>query len=93
MDDEYKLITSRLSRKFTRDGITIEILIYRGEEDSVWVLEVVDQEGASTVWEDTFKTEQDALNEVYQTIARDGIQTIARDGIASFLRDPEQKLH
>jgi hypothetical protein len=32
-----------------------------------------------------FETEQDALNEAFQTIAS--------EGIASFSRDPEQKLH
>ena len=85
MADEYKLITSPLSRKFTRDGITIEILIYRIDADPAWQLEVVDAAGGSTVWEDLFATEQDALNEAFQTIAS--------EGIASFSRDPDQKLH
>jgi hypothetical protein len=85
MDDEHKIITSPLSRKFTRDGITIQILIYRLEHDPAWQLEVVDQKGTSTVWEDLFATEQDALNEAFQTIAS--------EGIASFLGDPDQKLH
>ena len=85
MEDEHKIITSSLSRKFTRDGITIEILIYRLENDPAWQLEVVDPEGGSTVWEDLFATEQDALNEAFQTIAS--------EGIASFLRDPKQRLH
>jgi hypothetical protein len=85
MDDEYKIINSPLSRKVTRDGTTIEVLIYRGEHEAAWILEVVDHAGGSTVWEDNFATEQDALNEVYQTIAT--------EGIGSFLRDPDQKLH
>jgi hypothetical protein len=85
MDDETKLITSRLSRTITRDGITVEIHIVRSEGDPEWTLEVVDHDGACTVWEDTFATEQDALNEVFQTIAV--------DGMSSFLRQPEQKLH
>jgi hypothetical protein len=72
-------------RRFTREGITVEILIYRGENDRAWALEVVDPGGAATVWEDNFATEQDALNEVYQTIAS--------EGIGSFLRVPDQKLH
>jgi hypothetical protein len=73
MDDETKLITSRLSRMITRDGITLEVLIYRSDGDIEWVLEVIDEEGASTVWEDTFATEADALNEVFQIIAADGM--------------------
>jgi len=85
MEDEPKIITSRLSRRFTRDGIVIEILIYRLEDDPAWQLEVVDPEGTSTVWEDLFATEQDALNEAFQTIAS--------EGIATFLREPGHKLH
>jgi hypothetical protein len=85
MDDETRLITSRLSRTITRDGITIEVNIMRAEGDPEWTLEVVDQEGACTVWEDTFATEQDALNEVFQTIAV--------EGMSSFLWQPDRKLH
>ena len=85
MDDDYKLINSPFSRKLTRGGVTIEVLIYRSEDDSGWRLEVVDPEGTSTVWDDTFATERDALDEVYRTIAT--------EGIASFLREPDQRLH
>ena len=75
MDDETKLITSRLSRTITRDGITVDVHIFRSEGDPEWTLEVADHEGASTVWEDTFETEQDALNEVFQTIAVEGMSS------------------
>jgi hypothetical protein len=85
MDDEHKIIISSLSREFAWDGITIQILIYRLEHDPAWQLEVVDQKGTSTVWEDLFATEQYALNEAFQTIAS--------EGIASFLGDHDQKLH
>lgn len=85
MNDEPEIITSRLSRKITRDGMTVDVQIYRGELDAVWVLEVIDQAGGSTVWDETFQTEQDALNEVFQTIAS--------EGIGCFLQDPIQKLH
>lgn len=85
MDDETKLIVSRLSRTITRDGITVDVHIFRSEGDPEWTLEVVDHDGASTVWEDTFATEQDALNEVFQTIAV--------EGMSGFLREPGHKLH
>jgi uncharacterized protein len=85
MDDEYKIIPSPLSQKITRDGTTIEVLIYRGEHKSAWILEVVDHAGGATVWEETFQTEQAALNEV--------LRTIDEEGIACFLLDPIAKLH
>ncbi len=81
--DEYELVDSPLSQKLTRDGMTIEVLIYRGSDDVGWTLEVVDQEDASTVWDHQFPTDQAALDEV--------LLTIEREGIASFLRDPSEK--
>ena len=81
MDDEYKIITSQLSQKITRDGTTIEVLIYRGEHEATWILEVVDSAGGSTVWEATFATDQDALNEVFRTIASEGIACCVLDPI------------
>ena len=85
MDDEYKIINSPLSQKLSREGMTIEVMIYRGEHDAEWILEVIDHAGGSTVWEATFASEQDALNEVFQTIAA--------EGIGCFVVDPIQKLH
>ena len=85
MDEEFKIINSPLSRQFSHDGMTVEVRIYRGEKDEAWILEVFDQEGGSTVWEEPFVTEQDALDEV--------LQTIATEGIGCFLAHPEQKLH
>ena len=40
-----KLIDSKHNGPFTRDGITVEVYIYR-LEDSKWTLEVVDQDTA-----------------------------------------------
>jgi uncharacterized protein len=85
MNDEFKIINSPLGQKITRDGTTIDVLIYRGEHEAEWILEVVDHAGGSTVWDDTFATEQAALNEV--------LRTIDEEGIACFLLDPVQKLH
>lgn len=85
MSDESRIVYSKLSRKFTREGTTIDILIYRAGDDAEWILEVVDEEGASIVWEESFRTEQDALNEAFQTIANGGL-----DG---FHREPIQRLH
>ena len=55
MEDETPEIeTSPLSGRFSRDGITVEVKIYRlrGVNED-WSLEVVDHEDASTVWNET----------------------------------------
>jgi len=76
MDDEdYKLIESPLSREITQGGVTIQVHIYRGEHDEGWILEVVDHNDASTVWEDKFATDQAAFDELLRTIQTEGIQT------------------
>jgi hypothetical protein len=85
MDDDYEIEMSPLCRKETRDGIAVEILIYRGEDDDGWLLEVVDQEDGSTVWDDPFPTDQAALDEA--------MRTIEEEGIATFLHPPESTLH
>ena len=61
--------TSPLSRRFSRDGITVEVKIYRlrGVNED-WSLEVVDHEDASTVWNETFLTDQEAYRAFYMTV-------------------------
>jgi hypothetical protein len=83
MDDEVKIIESPLSRQIVRDGVTIDVQIYRGEGDDGWILEVVDQLGGSTVWQEPFKTEAEALNEVLMTINSEGIESFGKDDNAS----------
>ena len=85
MDDEYRIINSPLSQTITSAETTIDVRIYRGEHEPAWILEVVDDAGGSTVWEETFRTEQDALKEV--------LRTIDDEGITCFLRDPVQNFH
>ena len=47
-------------------------------------LQVVDQEGGSTVWDDLFPTDEEALAEA--------MNTIETEGIGCFLRDPANRL-
>ena len=84
-DDEFTLIESKLSGFITQDGITIEVSIYRGDAERTWLLEVVDEEGTSIVWDDRFTTDQAALDEVKRTIET--------EGIASFLSDSDETQH
>jgi hypothetical protein len=84
-DDEFTLIESKLSGFITQDGITIEVCIYRGDAERTWLLEVVDEEGTSIVWDDRFATEQDAMDQVKRTIET--------EGMASFLSDSDETKH
>jgi len=65
-----KVIQSALSR----NGTEVRIYIYRLETTD-WSLEVVDETGTSTVWDDLFPTDQAALDEALKTIREEGIGT------------------
>ena len=84
-DDEFTLIESKLSGFITQDDITIEVCIYRGDAERTWLLEVVDEEGTSIVWDEQFATDQAAMDEVKRTIET--------EGMASFLSDPDETKH
>lgn len=76
--DENDLIDSPLSQVLQEDNEQIEILIYR-LPDSDWTLEVVSQSGTSTVWDETFLSDQEALSVALDAIkAAGGIQAFSK---------------
>lgn len=77
-DDDYPITHSPLERKITRDGITVEICIYRGNDDSDWILEIVDESGGSTIWDD-LASDQEALDLAIKTIDEEGIEAFAAE--------------
>jgi uncharacterized protein len=73
-----KIIDSKYSGTFTRDGLTVEVCIYR-LEDTKWTLEVVDREGNSIVWESEFETDAAAHAEFLRSVEIEGLDGILRD--------------
>ena len=69
---EDDLIESLLDQTYTKDGKSIEIEIYR-MPDTAWNVQVVDTFGNSTVWDDEFESDEEALQFVLAEIERDGI--------------------
>jgi len=74
MNDEIQIIMSPLCRSFERDGITLQIEIFRSDE-SDWTLEVVNPANTSIVWDKTFQSDKSALEEFHQTIRNEGIRS------------------
>jgi len=70
---EPNIVTSGLSRRFTRDGVTVEVCIYRLEDEKEWALEVVNSNGTSLVWDDQFPTDDAANSEFLRAVADDGM--------------------
>jgi uncharacterized protein len=77
VEDDYTIIYSPLQQRVTRSAISVDVMIYRGEQDKGWVLEVVDHLGGSTVWDDPFPTDQAALDEALATIKAEDIGSFA----------------
>ena len=72
------IIMSPLCREITGDDTKIQVDIYRGEDDPGWILEVIDEKNASTVWDAPFGTGQEALDEVMEVIEREGIRSFLK---------------
>jgi len=76
MNDELKLIESPLSQSISSGGKTVSIEIYRLENEPIWTLEIVDEFNNSTVWDDQFQTDSEALVEAKKTILAEGVNTL-----------------
>ena len=75
MNAEPKLEESALSQDLSSGGHTVNIAIFRLEGEKEWVLEIVDEYGNSTVWDDTFKSDSAALDEAKKAVIEEGITT------------------
>jgi uncharacterized protein len=64
---------SPLTQSVTREGKTVQVDIYENDQGA-WILEVIDGHGNSTVWDDSFATDTDALAEALRTIDEEGIE-------------------
>jgi hypothetical protein len=75
MNEDYEVKMSPLCQPVTRDGKTVQVDIYH-DGDGGWLLEVVDEYNNSTVWDDAFETDQNALDEALSTIENEGIDAL-----------------
>lgn len=73
-DDQYPE-HSPLGQSLTRDGKTVRVEIYEDGEGG-WLLEVVDEYGDSTVWDEPFHSDRAALDEALKTIDEEGIDSL-----------------
>lgn len=66
---------SPLTQSVTSDGKTVKVEMYEDGEGG-WLLEVVDEYGNSTVWDTSFGSDRDALDEAFKTIDEEGIDSL-----------------
>jgi len=75
MSEEFELVMSPLCQQLESGGRAVRVEIY-GSGDGQWILEVEDEHGNSTVWDDRFSTDSAALAEVKKTILSEGIESL-----------------
>ncbi|MBB4000314.1 hypothetical protein [Aureimonas pseudogalii] len=77
---------SPLSGTVTRDGVTVELAIYRmAGANEGWTLEVVDATNTSTVWDDRFETDDEASAEFQRCLDEEGIELLLAGDVAPSL--------
>jgi hypothetical protein len=67
-DEDPPFVESPLSQRLTRNGVSVQVYIY-GDGEGKWILEVVDAQQTSHVWDDHFDTDYQAL-----TVAIDALE-------------------
>ena len=67
LDDEPPIVESPLSQRLSRNGVTVRVEIY-GDQEGKWILEVLDQQNTSHVWDEHFDTDHQALAEAIHTL-------------------------
>ena len=72
-EDDIEIIMSDLCRTYTERNKSIEVEIYKGVDDEGWFLEILDQYGNSMLWDEMFKTEQEALAQFESDLKKEGI--------------------
>ncbi|WP_397587100.1 hypothetical protein [Sphingobium fuliginis] len=78
-DIDPPIIDSPLSQIVSQDGVTVQVRIFKLEEDDVWTLEVINESGTSTVWEDPFPADTDAFDAFTRAVEVEGIETFLDD--------------
>ena len=78
-----ELIVSTLSKRITDKSSHIDVQIYRLDDQQRWTLEIVDEYGGSTIWDEWFDTDQAALDKA--------LRAVSAFGIGSFMHDNRSK--
>ena len=76
-DEEPEFIESPLSQAVTRNGVQVRVDIY-GNSQGGWILEIVDADNTSHVWDDPFETDQHALTEALRALDEEPLEFLGR---------------
>jgi len=74
---EPEFIDSPLSQSVIRNGVEVRVEIY-GDGEGGWILEIVDAEDTSHVWDEHFESDQQALAEALRAIDEEPLEFLSR---------------
>ena len=74
---EPDFIESPLSQSVIRSGVEVRVEIY-GDSQGGWILEIVDAENTSHVWDEHFETDQRALTEALRALDEEPLEFLGR---------------
>jgi len=77
-EDEPNVVHSSKSQRVAIDGYPFQIEIYRLEGDREWSLEVIDMDGTSHVWDETFASDKAARTAALIALEEEGPYTFMR---------------
>ena len=86
--EDMELIYSEHCQSVTRDNKTVKVEIYSSGKND-WTLEVVDEDGNSTVWDDQFTTDDEAYLEFQRTLDEEGIDSMI--GLTQLTNDSKKE--
>lgn len=79
---------SPLSQSYSDGDITVHVEIYKIHGSEGWTLELVEEDGKTTTWDDTFATDHDALDEF-----RDGVELLGLTTLIDSDQDDFSTVH
>ncbi|WP_254514773.1 hypothetical protein [Novosphingobium sp. G106] len=79
-DGETKVVISQLSRRVTLEGVTVDVQIYRFEDEDEWVLVVANESGSSKVWDEVFPSDIEAMAAFQIVVAEEGLSAFLEQG-------------
>ena len=76
MEEPLKGEISPLSKEFTEEQITVDVMIYKIDGNDGWTLEVALDEETSVTWMDLFPTDQEAWDEFASSVEEVGLRRL-----------------
>lgn len=73
-DEVYELIESPLTQRLVVEGHMFDIQIYRGADEPMWIVEIVNEKGTSIIPDERYETDEIALETALRDFKQEPIE-------------------